>query len=221
METLEWIFAVLMAAIGIWLFLPRGIFLFNPSAYRYYFDDSPDTSMKTFHKKIVSDISARLTALGFNELGVKMEKFPLWGARAEELVLALPSAQAFAVITVYRNTATYHFYTPFTGGQIVMTSPGSFKKISSPDFVSSVVRDSEDAGVVLAKHQENVTAFVKQGLAPYREYTRESRLESTVLYYQSKPLRSKARKVGAFTFGAFVILMVPLVLRLLILSGVL
>jgi hypothetical protein len=218
---LEWVFAVFMAAVGIGLFLPRGIFLFNPSGYRIHFDDSPYSSMKTFHKKTVSEIADKITALGFTELGVKVEKFPLWGSRTEELCLASPAAQAFAVITVFKNTATYHFFTPFSGGQVIMTSPGSFKKIETPEFLSSIVRDAEDAGVVLAKHQENVAAFVSKGLTPYREFTRESRLESTALYYNSGPLRSKARKVGAFTFFAFVILMVPLVLQLLNVSGLL
>jgi hypothetical protein len=218
MSTLEWIFAVVMAAIGIGLFLPRGMFLFNPSAYRIYFDDNPYTSMRTFHKKIVSEVASKITALGFSELGVKVEKFPLWGSRSEELAFVLPSAQAFAVITVFRNTATYHFYTPFTGGQVVMTSPGSFRKIDSADFLSSIVRDSDDAGVVLAKHQENVASFISKGLTPYSEYTRESRLKSTALYYNSKPLRNKARRVGAFTFFAFAVLMVPLVLQLIVVA---
>jgi len=220
MGALEWTFAFIMAAIGVGLFLPRGIFLFNPSAYRAYFDDSPFTSMKTIHKTVVADLAAKITALGFKELGVKVEKFPLWGSRSEELSFALPSAQAFAVITVYRNTATYHFYTPFNGGQVVITSPGSFRKIESAEFVSDIVRDTDDAGAVLARHRENVADFVSRGLTPYQEYTRESRLESTSLYYNSKPLRSKARRVGAFTFFAFLILIVPLLLQILAMAGV-
>jgi hypothetical protein len=68
--------------------------------------------------------------------------------------------------------------------------------------------------VVLEKHKENVTGFINKGFTPFREYTRESRLESTAVFYNSKPARRKARRVGAFTFAAFVILMIPLILML-------
>lgn len=213
MGALEWIFSVILAAFGILVFLPRGIFLFRPNAFRTYYDDDPNTSIRTFHRGIVKENAEKIESLGFTELGVKVEKFPLWGSRSEELTFASSKDRAFAAITIYRNTSTYHFITPFTGGQIVITSPGSFKNIDTEGFLSAS-SSADDHGAVLEKHRESVASFVSKGYTPFQEYTRESRLESSALYYNSKPAKSKARRVGAFTFIAFVVLIFPLIVIL-------
>jgi hypothetical protein len=213
---IEWAFAFILAAAAIGLLLPRGLFLFRPSGFRYYFDDRPDTSMKTYFNSTVQDLSGKITALGFKEIGVRVEKFPLWGSRTEELVFASNNDRAFAAITVFRNTPTFHFITPFTGGQIVITSPGSFKNIDEEGFLSaSASGDSPEPAEVLAKHKENVAAFVNKGYTPFKDYTRETRMEGAAIYYNSQPARSKARRVGLVTFIAFVVLMFPLVLSLI------
>jgi hypothetical protein len=214
---IEWAFAIILAAAAIGLLLPRGLFLFRPSGFRYYFEDEEsNTSMKTFHKSTVKDLAEKIAGLGFSELGVKVERFPLWGSRTEELSLASNKDQAFAAITVFRNTPTFHFITPFTGGQIVITSPGSFKNIDEEGFLSAAAPgDAPDPAEVLEKHKENVAGFVSKGYVPFREYTRETRMEGAAIYYNSRPARGKARRVGAVTFIAFVVMMFPLVLTLI------
>jgi hypothetical protein len=93
----DWIFPIVLVLVGVLIFFPRSIFLFN-SGLRFYFEDNTKLSITKIHKAKVAQISDKLKALGFINLGIKVEKLPLWGGKIRQLSFASINDSAFATI---------------------------------------------------------------------------------------------------------------------------
>ena len=192
---------------GVWKFLPGGIYLFFPSGVRSHFDAGNDASLKFLQQGNVLSITEKLKALGFFQLGVKIEQRPLWGS-ISDLSLASNSAHTFASITVINSKTLYYFFTPFSGGQAVLTANDGFSTVNTADFIQSSVFAATPADL-LAIHQRYVDEFLKKGFSPFSDYTQQTRLEATSLYYRINSVRKKMCTNGATYFILFLLFCFP------------
>ena len=93
----------------------------------------------------------QLKTLGFSPIGVKVEQRLLWGS-ISDLSLASNIAHMFASITVINSKTLYYFFTPFTGGQAVLTANDGFPAVHTEDFIQSTA-NTVTPSELLAIHQ--------------------------------------------------------------------
>jgi hypothetical protein len=192
---------------GIWKFLPGGIYLFFPGGIRSHFDTENNASLKFLQQGNVRSITEKLEALGFFQLGVKIEQRPLWGS-ISDLSLASNNAHVFASITVINSKTLYYFFTPFSGGQAVLTANDGFPTVNTGDILQSSVNMASPTDL-LAIHQRYVDEFRRKGFSPFSEFNQQSRLDATSLYYKINAVRGRMRKNGATYFILFLLFCFP------------
>lgn len=138
---IDWITFVIAAGVmlyGIWKFLPAGIYLFFPGGVHSHFDNENDAPLKFLQQGNVRSITEKLEALSFFELGVKIERRPIWGS-IRDLSLASNSTHTFASITVINSKTLCYFFTPFSGGQAFHTANDGFPTVNTTDFIQTSV----------------------------------------------------------------------------------
>ena len=210
MSSIDWIMFVIAAGVmlyGVWKFLPGGTYLFFPSGVRSHFDNHNAYSQEFLQQGNVRSITEQIEALGFFPIGVKIEQRPLWGS-ISDLSFASNSGHAFASITVINNKTLYYFFTPFSGGQAVLTANDGFPAVHTEDFIQSTANTVTPSDL-LAIHQRYVDEFRKKGFIPFSEYNQQTRLEATSLYYKINAVRGRMRKNGATYFILFLLFCFP------------
>jgi hypothetical protein len=210
MNPIDWVMFVISAGLmlyGVWRFLPGGIYLFFPSGVRSHFDTHDAYAQEFLQKGNVRSITEQIEALGFLPIGVKIEQRPLWGS-ISDLSLASNRAYAFASITVINSKTLYYFFTPFSGGQAVLTANDGFPTVNNKDFIQSSVNVASPTDI-LAMHQKHVDEFRKKGFTPFQEFNQQTRIDATTLYYKISSVRGRMRKNGATYFFFFLIFCLP------------
>lgn len=91
-----------------WGSLPRLIFALDPSRLRYQFVDALDEEPATTTVNRFSEIVGQLQQLGFQRLGLKTEKLPLWSSTIYEISLASPDRHAFAALIKDPKRCVYY-----------------------------------------------------------------------------------------------------------------
>ena len=193
--------------------IPRIVSFLVPGKRSFYFEEDLQTAKDKKRLEKMRPILEKIEALGFTRLGIMVEKQPLWAKGTRELSLASSPEKAFASIGFRRNEPSYFFYTPFTGGQIIITAYNSFRHFERNDFFSSVVSSGEP-GEMLETHKKKVAEFTAKGLTPYRDYTRESLIEATLLFYNASHPRLQLRTAGMINLIYFLVLVFVFVLLL-------
>ena len=210
MSSIDWLMFVITAGVmlyGVWKFLPGGLYLFFPSGIRSHFDANNTYSQEFLQQGNVNYLVEQLKTLGFSPIGVKVEQRLLWGS-ISDLSLASNIAHMFASITVINSKTLYYFFTPFTGGQAVLTANDGFPTVHTDDFIQSTANTVTPSDL-LAIHQRYVDEFLKKGFVPFSEYNQQTRLEATSLYYKINSIRGLMRKNGATYFMFFLIFCFP------------
>jgi hypothetical protein len=210
MSSIDWIMFVIAAGVmlyGVWKFLPGGLYLFFPSGIRSHFDANNTYSQEFLQQGNVNYLVEQLKTLGFSPIGVKVEQRLLWGS-ISDLSLTSNIAHTFASITVINSKTLYYFFTPFTGGQAVLTANDGFPAVHTDDFIQSTANTVTPSDL-LAIYQRYVDEFLKKGFVPFSEYNQQTRLEATSLYYKINSIRGLMRKNGATYFMFFLIFCFP------------
>ena len=210
MGSLDLVMFVITAGVmlyGVWKFLPGAIYLFLPSGVRSHFDTSNAYSQEFLQQGNVRTITEQIQTLGFLPIGVKIEQRPLWGS-ISDLSLASNRAYAFASITIINSKTLYYFFTPFSGGQAVLTANDGFPAVNTADFIQSSASSTNPADT-LAIHQKYVDEFRKRGFTPFQEFNQQTRIDATALYYKINSVRKKMRKNGATYFILLVLFCFP------------
>jgi hypothetical protein len=210
MNPIDWIMFVIAAGVmlyGVWKFLPGGLYLFFPSGVRSHFDANNTYSQEFLQQGNVNFLVEQLKAMGFLPIGVKIEQRPLWGS-ISDLSLASNTAHTFASITVINSKTLYYFFTPFSGGQAVLTANDGFAAVHTEDFIQSTANTVTPSDL-LAIHQRYVDEFRKKGFTPFSEFNQQSRLDATSLYYKINAVRGRMRKNGATYFILFLLFCFP------------
>jgi hypothetical protein len=198
MISIDWIMFVIAAGVmlyGVWKFLPGGLYLFFPSGIRSHFDANNTYSQEFLQQGNVNYLVEQLKTLGFSPIGVKVEQRLLWGS-ISDLSLTSNIAHTFASITVINSKTLYYFFTPFTGGQAVLTANDGFHAVLTDNFIQSSVSVASPTDI-LSLHQKHVDEFLVKGFIPFSEFNQQTRLEATSLYYKTSSVRGRMRKNGA------------------------
>jgi hypothetical protein len=170
----------------------------------------------------VRDIIDSLRSIGFRVLGVKVEEPPMGGA-VRSLALEAAEEKVFAsIIALERANPVYYFLTPFLDGAMVLTSSQEKPQpVKTATFVNQGFKNLP-MDELLAVHLKTVDTMVKAGHQPFDKYTRESRIQSTDMYYAhpdanilQRRLRSKLLGGFASTLGLLLLAISFLVYRLL------
>jgi hypothetical protein len=202
----------LVAAFGIWRYLPKSLLYFRPSGIigTFYENANLDPAPAERAQEEVD----RITALGFARAGVQLEKPPLWHKPLEVLILAGNEGRELACVISGKRHVTWYFETIFEGGQIVITSAGGFKPTNEGGLYQSVLDAEALPGEVLARHRDNVAHFVSEGFVPVKRYTPDVIGDMTRLYYGFPVVRRGMRTYGSMNTVPLFILCVPLILAL-------
>ncbi len=156
------------------------------------------------HAEMIKPYLEKLQASGFSQTGLMIEKPPLWSRSTRELVLVSPHDKIIASIGFRGLKLSYFLYTPFEGGQVVVTAHNCFRNFIKPDFMTSEIK-SGDLDEMLESHKTDVADFVAKGYIPFKDYTREAVIRATNLYYKSA-YPSKQLRIAGFTNGLFFLL---------------
>ncbi len=178
----------------LWVCLPRGFFLIMP-APRCRFLKDPGARVSRSQEQATRDLVASIESLGFSQLGVRVEKPPLWAAGIRGFSLASAREQAFASIAVIRRQVVYYFYTPFNDGKVVLTANAAFPVMNGDQIRQSAIAASGPLDL-LAAHHKLVEDFRSQGSVPYSDYTQDSRIRATYQYYKVDAVRRRMRWAG-------------------------
>lgn len=193
---------------GVWRFIPRILFAFLPNSLKFYFENNDKKALKRKQlDKMSSSISA-IESLGFVQLGIKTEKFPLWGSKVSELSLASANAHSFAAVFSSRDKIVYYFLTPFREGQIVLTANSNFANFNTKDIIQTAVSNAKPSELLLI-HQNNVEEVSIKGSTVFKEYTRQTRIEATSLYYKLFRVRKQLRIAGLTNLFFLIIFCFP------------
>jgi hypothetical protein len=132
------------------------------------------------------------------------EKAPLWSKSSRELVMVSANHKIIASFGVRGLRLSYFLYTPFEGGQVVITAYNCFRNYVKPDFITSEIKSGE-LDEMLESHHKDVEDFVAKGFVPFNEYTREAVIRATNLYYKA-PYPSKQLRIAGFVNSVFFLL---------------
>jgi hypothetical protein len=175
--------------------IPRIISFLAPGNRNLYFVDDPQPPIDEIHKEMVRPVLEKMESLGFKQLGIMVDKPPLWAKGTREYSLALADKKVFASVGIRSLRPSYFFYTPFTGGQVVITGHNAFRTFRKEGFVTDVY-SGEDMGEMLETHENEIKHFEEKGYTPIRDYTRETAIEATNQYYNSSYPRQQLRVAG-------------------------
>ena len=216
-----WILAALMLyfiIVQVRSRLPRLVSFFNPGSRNLSFQDRAEPPIDEIRQEMIKPVLEKLQALGFTQLGLMVEKTPLWGRGSRELVLVSAKDKIIATLALRGPVLSYYFYTPFEGGQVVVTAHNCFKNFVKPDFVTSEIK-SGDLDEMLESHKKDVADFVSKEYVPFNEYTRESVIRATNLYYQSPYPSQQLRYAGGINVIFFLLCLFLLYILIYIALG--
>ena len=153
----------------------------TPKMLRLGFVPGQDQSARIFQDKNIQALVEEMQALGFKLLGVLSEQAPL-SQPIPSITLAWPEQKAFASITHIGGKAHFFFYTPYQGGQILLSANGYFGNIQAR---GCVVQSMPRAGMaqVWQAHLKRQQNFLEQGYLPLAEYTPETRQQAARRFY--------------------------------------
>ena len=201
----------LIAAFGIWRYLPRALLYITPGGIRGFFREGDQLRFEA-REKAEETVDA-LTLLGFVPAGLQLERPPLWARALKVLVLTGPGAELACVIPTKRFV-TWYFETLFEDGAMVITAENGFKPVNQDGLYQSVHADVE-APELLARHRENVAHFTEEGHVPLKSYPPDVIAGTTRAYYRFPVVRRGMRTYGSMNWIPLAVLCIPLVIAVL------
>ncbi len=193
--------------------LPRMAAFTGLAKRRFYFEDNLSGARDQVRREQMQPTIEKLEALGFIQLGVMLEKQPLWAGVTREIAMASSAEKIFVSLGFRHGQPSYFFYTPFTGGQMVITGYNSFRHYRRADFVSTVVTSGEPSAM-LEEHKKLIGEFTDKGFTPYSNYNRETLVQATEAFYASTHTRGQLRTAASISFFFWVIVILIFVLFL-------
>lgn len=175
--------------------IPRILSFWAPGNRNLYFTDNPKPPIDEIQRQMVRPVIEKMESLGFKQLGIMVDKPPLWAKATREYTLASADRKIFASVGVRSLKPSYFFYTPFTGGQVVITGHNAFRNFRKDDFMTTVF-SGEDMGEMLEMHRHGVEEFVNKGYTPIKDFTQETAIQATNQYYKSPYPRQQLRVAG-------------------------
>ena len=203
---------VLIAAFGVWRYLPKTLLYIKPGAIRgtFYEGSSLDHAMAEKARETVD----ALTLLGFVPAGIQLEKPPLWSRALKVLILTSGSGPELACVIPAKRGVTWYFETLFEDGAMVITAGSGFKPVNQGGLYQSVPEGLDAAGL-LDRHRDNVAHFVGEGHTPVKRYPVDVIAGSTQVYYGFPVVRHGMRTYGSMNAIPLAMFFIPLVIAIL------
>ena len=179
---------------------PIVLFCLWPRVLRSWFEGGPE-GIEAVTSPTARDVIAALKELGFEALGVKVEKTPL-RPPARELAFVASDRRCYASVGHRPPRAPLYYYTPLPAGGLVLTSNGTFPRIASATVAQ---RSYPRCGAreLLEHHHEGLVSLGQRGeVVP----TAAARLEATGAYYKTPEVRAVLRRVGTVWLALVVLL---------------
>jgi hypothetical protein len=185
--------------------LPAALTFLWPGLLRARETDD-DGSLDPEREPAMERVDKALTALGFGKIGAIEVRPPLSSGWAD-LVYAAPALHAFADVGVRAGAMAVTFFTPFVGGEAVMTS--DFKRATSdrPDFQAGGILGA-DIPALWAVHRRRVEHF-KPGASPWDDFTVAGRVRADEVVFHGpgkRELRVRAIQPAVVALFALVLL---------------
>ncbi|MGB7538378.1 MAG: hypothetical protein WBM17_07550 [Anaerolineales bacterium] len=176
--------------------IPIILFVLNPDAMRYSFDDPAVEQERISRSVELRDWISRLRELGFSPLGIKAERLPLWGKSFREVALVSRAADTYASIGLHPNgnPASLYFYTPFENGGMVFTRDNAYGREAESENLSVKNISSKDFREVMDSHEKRLRIFLDKGWKPLIGSGQQARIEATGIFYRS----AYARRPGVY-----------------------
>jgi len=167
--------------------LPKIALASFPGKVRSRFLEPAQTQASLSRSPALQEQVKKLSELGFETLGIKVEAPPFSRNRYFEFNLASTDLQTFASIVLHpsgKPLGTYLF-TPFEdGGMIFTRSYPAYPEIEAPGVsIHSVLGGNFDT--MLANHLNRVEQNKLQGRQPYPSFDQPARLRATHAFYVS------------------------------------
>jgi hypothetical protein len=180
----------LFGVVGVLVIAPMALFCLWPHVVRASFVGGPDT-VEGAAPRAAHSLIAELIRLGFQALGVKVEKSPLRPA-VRELSFVAADRQCYASIGLASLGSRLYYFTPLPDGGFALTSNGAFPKIRSANVLQrSYPRCGPEE--LLGHHLRALAELGRRGeVAP----TSDARLEATYAYYRTFEVRKILRRTG-------------------------
>jgi hypothetical protein len=199
------------AAFAIWILfrnLPAALTFLWPGLLRAQETDD-DGSLDPEREPAMERVDKELRELGFGKIGAIQVRPPLSSGWAD-LVFAAPALRAFADVGVRAGAVAVTLFTPFAGGEAVMTS--DFKRATSErrDFLAGGIPGADVPGL-WAVHRRRVEHFKPGGSAPqaWDDFSIAGRVRADEVVYHGpgkRELRGRAMASAVVALFAFVLL---------------
>jgi hypothetical protein len=187
----------LIGGAGILFIGPMMVFCLWPNVLRAWFEAGPE-GVAAAAPPVTRDLIAELDRLGFQALGVKVEKTPL-RAKIREFAFVADDRRCYASVAVAGLRSRLYYYTPLPTAGLVLSSNGAFPKIASTNVVQRSY-PGRGAGPLLEVHYQTLSSLGQRGeVVP----TAEARLDATYAYYHTPEVRRLLRRTGSFLFVCF------------------
>ena len=190
----------LFAVAGLVLLGPMILFCFFPAVVRVWFESGPE-GVEAGAPPASLSLIAELRRMGFQALGVKVERMPL-RPRIRERSFVANDRRCYASVAGSAKRSRLYYYTPFPDGGLVLTSNGAFPKIAS----ASVIQHSypgTGAEQLLELHDQALVSLGRRGEV---EPTPEARVAATLLYYLTPEVHRILRLTGICLLVSLVVL---------------
>lgn len=188
--------ALVLAGWTGWQAVPILAFVLTPERIKYWFLDQIKSDQIIAASPTVQARLQELRALGFVQLGVKMEQV-LWRQAGREVALASAEAETFASLVITRDgrPLSVYFYTPLSDDGLVFTRAASPLPVMEArnTSVKNIATNSLEA--MLANHRQRLRSFRHRGLKPLVASSQASRLAATRHYYASTYAKRAGRKL--------------------------
>jgi hypothetical protein len=183
--------------------LPFLLVMRKPGSLRCWFEDPAEAQERTRHSPELQEWIGRLKALGFDELGVKVEKMPLWGGSYREVALVSQESDIYASIVMRNNgsPASLYYYTPLHGGGMIFTRNFGDGPEFEGDGVSVQNVPSGDFAFVLDVHTRRLDTFRERGRMPRVAASQAARVEATHAFYAGEYARRNSIRVSTGIAG--------------------
>jgi len=198
MSIIDWII-LLIAVILIFQMVRKSLpvirLLSQPVRVSCQFIEVSENDIAEIEHDEIQDLANTLESIDFTFIGIKSEQLNLPIDPVQEISFASHKRKVFASIFTRGKKVVYYFYTPFIDGSIALTANTSFVEREADKFSIKTVNSAKPEDVIKV-HQERVQAFINVGSEPFKEYTQESRLQATELFYASDGSRKYMQSIG-------------------------
>ena len=175
-----WIDLILILALGMAVIQTAQVFFLSRTVRLEFFLDDRGLSYGLGDDEIQALVE-EMEIMGFTLLGVMTEQ-PWFSRPIPSLILAWTEQKAFASITRIAAKVRFFYYSPFTGGQVLLSANGYFGKIKAKGCVVQTIKNAS-AQQLWQAHQERLQAFIEQGYTPIAEYSPTTRQQAARRFY--------------------------------------